>query len=300
MSSTVIDGKSLAIQVRDKVKDEVNILESKYSIAPNLNVIQVGTDPPSLVYVRNKQIAAQKAGMCAKDIHLPEKISQKELISKIMELNIDPGVHGILVQLPLPYHIDTGKIIDAIDPNKDVDGVHPINIGRLSQGRQLFVPATPAGVQRMLLESGINPTGQHVVICGRSNIVGKPLALLLSQQNHGANSTVTVCHSKTRDIANFTRQADILVAAIGKPLFINSGMVKEGAVIIDVGINRIDDHKRKNGYRLVGDVDFDSVLGKVSSISPVPGGVGPMTIAMLLENTLLATRLAVGDLTIEY
>lgn len=300
LSSIIIDGKSLAIQVRHEVKDAVNIFESKYSITPTLNVILVGNDPPSLVYVRNKQIAAQKAGMNAQDIHLPEKISEKDLITTIREMNADHRVHGILVQLPLPSHIDTGKIIDSINPKKDVDGVHPINVGYLSQGRQLFVPATPAGIQRMLLKSGINPVGQHVVICGRSNIVGKPLAMLLSQQNHGANSTVTVCHSKTRDITNLTRQADILVAAIGKPLFINSEMIKEGAVIIDVGINRIDDRSRRSGYRLVGDVDFDSVLGKVSLISPVPGGVGPMTIAMLLENTLLATRLSVGDLTINH
>jgi len=300
LSSKIIDGKNLAIQVRREIKDAVNILESNYSVTPTLNVILVGTDPPSMVYVRNKQIAARKAGMNAKDIHLPEKISQKDLIATIEDVNTDHRVHGILVQLPLPSHIDTGMVIDSINPEKDVDGIHPMNIGRLSQGRQLFVPATPAGIQRMLLLSGINPIGQHVVICGRSNIVGKPLAMLLSQENPRANSTVTVCHSKTRDITNLTRQADILVAAIGNPLFINAGMVKEGAVIIDVGINRIDDRSRKSGYRLVGDVDFDSVSEKVSSISPVPGGVGPMTIAMLLENTLLATRRAAGDLNINH
>ena len=233
--------------------------------------------------------------MFSETFTLPEETPQDELIALVRQLNGDSRFHGILVQLPLPAHIEEREVILAIDPDKDVDGMHPINSGRLMEGNPRFLPATPAGVQQMLVRSGNDPAGKHVVIAGRSNIVGKPLAALLLQKAPGANATVTVCHTGTRDLAAFTRQADIVVAAIGRPRALTADMVADGAVVIDVGINRVDDATRKSGYRLVGDVDYNAVAEKASAITPVPGGVGPMTIAMLLTNTLRAARLSAGE-----
>ena len=253
----------------------------------------MGDNPASIVYVRHKQEAAVSAGMQARDVHLPATISQSDLIATVRRLSTDTGVHGILVQLPLPAGLDEYAAIDAIEPIKDVDGLHPVNMGLLVEGRQRFVPATPAGCEELLVRSGFPCDGKHVVVVGRSDIVGKPVSLLLMQKRKGANATVTVCHSRTTNLAEITRQADILIAAIGKPRFITAGRVKQGVVVIDVGINEIAAPERKRGYRLVGDVDFDRVAEKAAAITPVPGGVGPMTIAMLLKNTLKAARLQV-------
>ena len=250
----------------------------------------MGDDPASAVYVRSKQQAATEAGMTARDVSMPGSTSQDEIIDKVAELGEDDEIHGLLVQLPLPDHVDVDTVIEALDPNKDVDGLHPANVGLLVQGRERFVPATPAGVQQMLLRTGRDPEGKHVVVCGRSEIVGKPLSILLMQRKPAANATVTVCHTRTKDLAAMTLQADILVAAMGQPRIITADMVAPGAVVIDVGTNRVDAPERRRGYRLVGDVDFDAVSEKASAITPVPGGVGPMTIAMLLRNTLNAAR----------
>ena len=291
----ILDGKSIAVQVREEVAVGVEKVKSKYCVTPTLSVIQVGTDPASTVYVQNKRKAALKVGMNAHDVQLPTNISQDSLISTVKRVSEDHSVHGILIQLPLPPHIDSESVIESISPEKDVDGLHPVNVGLLCGGRPQFIPATPAGIQEMLLQSGYVPDGQHVVICGRSNIVGKPVAMLLMQRKPGANATVTICHSRTKDLARITRQADILIAAVAQPLFITADMIKSDAVIVDVGINRMLAPDRKSGYRVVGDVDFDGVFHKASAISPVPGGVGPMTIAMLLKNTLAAAHLAVGS-----
>ena len=261
---------------------------------PHLAVVLVGEDPASRVYVRNKHRAAAEAGMTTSDVAMPDTTTQEDLIVEVRRLGEAPDVHGILVQLPLPDHIDQFPVIETIDPLKDVDALHPFNVGLLSQGRERFAPATPAGIREMLIRDGHDPAGKHVVVVGRSEIVGKPVASILMQKQSGADATVTVCHSRTTDMPSITRQADILVAAIGRPRYVTSDMVKDGAVIIDVGINRIDAPERRRGYRLVGDVDFDSVSEKASAITPVPGGVGPMTIAMLLRNTLKAANLSVG------
>ena len=250
----------------------------------------VGEDPASKVYVRNKKKSATSVGMEALDYYLPESTTQKELEEYVRKLSEDVKIDGILVQLPLPAHIDQEKIINVINPDKDVDGLHPYNVGLLVKGQPRFVPATPAGVQYILSESGIEVVGKHVVICGRSEIVGKPLGLLLIQRNKNANATVTMCHSRTENIRNITKQADVLIVAVGQQNFIKADMVKKGAVIIDVGTNRIQDATRKSGYRLVGDVDFENVKKIASAITPVPGGVGPMTIAMLLKNTLESAK----------
>jgi methylenetetrahydrofolate dehydrogenase (NADP+)/methenyltetrahydrofolate cyclohydrolase len=248
-------------------------------VVPHLAAVLVGDDPASAVYVRNKQIACEKAGFKSTLHRLPASTAQAELLALVQSLNADPGVHGILVQLPLPKGIDTTLILDAVLPAKDVDGFHPENVGLMQQGRPRFLPCTPAGVMRMLQVSGIETSGKHAVVIGRSDIVGKPMAALLSQK--GADATVTLCHSRTRDIGAYCRAADILVAAIGIPQFVKGDMVKPGAVVIDVGINRVND-------RLVGDVDYLPAAQVASAITPVPGGVGPMTIAMLLANTLRA------------
>ena len=230
--------------------------------------------------------------MAAEDFSMPADAPQEDVLRRIRDLNDDPGVHGVLVQLPLPPHLDRDAVMDAIRPDKDVDGLHPFNAGLLAQGKPRFVPATPAGIQQMLVRTGRDPSGRHVVVLGRSDIVGRPASVLLAQRGAGADATVTVCHTRTRDLASITRQADVLIAAMGQPRMITAGMVKEGVVIIDVGVNRVDAPERKRGYRLVGDVDFEPVSEKASAITPVPGGVGPMTIAMLLDNTLKAARLA--------
>ena len=295
MTATVIDGKQMAEDIRAEVADETRAFKERSGITPGLAAVLVGEDPASAVYVRNKRRACDEAEMFSETFELPTETSQEELIGVVQELNADPRFHGILVQLPLPAHIEEREVILSIDPDKDVDGMHPINGGRLLEGNPRFLPATPAGVQQMLVRSGNDPNGKHVVIVGRSNIVGKPLATLLMQKAPGANATVTVCHTGTRDLAALTLQADIVVAAIGRPRALTADMVADDAVVIDVGINRVDDTTRKSGYRLVGDVDYDAVAEKASAITPVPGGVGPMTIAMLLTNTLRAARLSAGE-----
>jgi methylenetetrahydrofolate dehydrogenase (NADP+)/methenyltetrahydrofolate cyclohydrolase len=294
VNAQLIDGKKISAEVRAEVAEGVREMKERLGVTPGLAVVLVGGDPASAVYVRNKQRAATEVGMDAQDVRLPADTSQERLLDHVEELKVDPRFHGILVQLPLPDHIDERTVLDSLDPMKDVDGLHPENAGRLVGGRARFVPATPLGIQQMLVRTGHDPDGKRVVVCGRSEIVGKPVALLLMQRASGANATVTVCHTRTRDLADITLQADILIAAIGRPMSITADMVKEGVTVIDVGVNRIDAPERKRGYRLVGDVDFDAVSEKAAAITPVPGGVGPMTIAMLLHNTLTAARLAVN------
>ena len=290
MTAKIIDGVAIAAEVRAEVAAGVSALKESAGVTPGLAVVLVGDDPASATYVRNKGRAATEAGIAARDVRLPADTSQQELLERVAELNDDDSVHGMIVQLPLPSHLDERTVTEAIDPRKDADGLHPMNVGRLVAGMPRFVPATPAGVQQMLLRSGHDPEGANVVICGRSEIVGKPLAVLLMQRMEGANATVTVCHTRTRDLADITRRADILVAAVGIPHFVTGDMVRDGAVVIDVGINRVDAPERRRGWRLVGDVDFDAVSRRAAAITPVPGGVGPMTIAMLLDNTLKAAR----------
>ena len=295
MAATVLDGKRMAEEIRAEVADGVRALRERSGVTPGLAAALVGDDPASAVYVRNKRLACGEAGMFSETFSLPRETSQEDLLRLVRELNADSRFHGILLQLPLPAHINVREAILAVDPDKDVDGMHPVNGGRLLEGNPRFLPATPAGVQQMLVRSGNDPGGKHVAILGRSNIVGKPLAVLLMQKAAGANATVTVCHTGTPDAGAITRRADIVVAAVGKPRALTADMVADGAVVIDVGINRVEDASRKTGYRLVGDVDYEAVAEKASAISPVPGGVGPMTIAMLLTNTLRAARFAAGE-----
>ena len=293
MTAKILDGKALAETIRGEVATGVAEMQQNHGITPGLAAILVGDDPASAIYVRNKRRACDEVGMVSDTLLLPADSTNEQVLECVQRLNDDPRFHGILVQLPLPPQVDERLIMESLDPGKDVDGLHPFNVGKLVQGRADFVPGTPAGIQQILLRNGHEPEGANVVICGRSDIVGKPLAILLMQRADGANATVTVCHTRTKNLAEITRQADILVAAIGSPNVITADMVKEGAVVIDVGINRVDDASRKSGYRLVGDVDFAAVSEKASAITPVPGGVGPMTIAMLLVNTLTATRLSI-------
>lgn len=284
----LIDGKAIAAQIRAEVKAEVEAWVAAGHRPPYLAVILVGDNPASAAYVRGKTQAAAEVGIASETRHFETSITEAELLAEIEQLNADEGVDGILVQLPLPPHINPSRILHAIRPEKDVDGFHPVNAGRLLLGEPGFVPATPAGVLELLRRSGIETAGKHAVIVGRSNIVGRPLAALLLHR--GIDATVTVCHSRTPNLAAFTCQADILIAAIGQPHYITAEMVREGAVVIDVGINRIDDPSHPRGYRLVGDVDFEAVAAKAGWITPVPGGVGPMTIALLLRNTLYAAQ----------
>lgn len=292
MKAQIIDGKSIAARVREEVREEVAALEPR-DRPPGLAVILVGDDPASRVYVRSKGKACEEAGIHSITETLPASISESQLLERIAQLNRDETFHGILVQLPLPKHINTETIIESITPEKDVDCFHPFNVGRLAMGAPIFEPATPAGIMELLKRQHISPVGKHAVIVGRSNIVGKPLANLLMQKHPHANAVVTVAHSAAGDISRFTRQADILVAAIGQPELIRGDMVKEGAVVIDVGVNRVEAPNPK-GYRLVGDVAFEEAAEKAGYITPVPGGVGPMTIAMLLKNTMKAYRLQMG------
>ena len=285
-----MNGTEMAKEIRAEAAEGVAEMRDKHGIVPGLAVVLVGDDPASKVYVRNKDRAATEAGMVSESIVLPDSTTQDEVLSVVRCLNGDARIHAILVQLPLPDHIDEDAVIESINPDKDVDGLHPFNMGLLMAGLPRFIPATPEGIQQMLLRSGFDPEGKHVVVCGRSNIVGKPVANLLMQRAAGSNATVTVCHTRTKNLADITRQADILIAAIGQPRFITADMVKDGVVVIDVGINQIEAPDRKRGYRLVGDVDYDAVSKKAAAITPVPGGVGPMTIAMLLLNTLKAAR----------
>ena len=293
MTAKILDGKALAEEIRGEVATGVAEMQQKHGVTPGLAAVLVGDDPASAIYVRNKRRACDEVGMVSDTFLMPADSTNEQVLARVQALNGDPRFHGILVQLPMPPQIDERQIIESLDPTKDVDGLHPFNVGKLVQGRADFVPGTPAGIQQILLRNGHDPGGANVVVCGRSNIVGKPMALLLMQRADGANATVTVCHTRTKNLAEITRQADILVAAIGRPSAITVDMVKEGAVVIDVGINRVDDASQKRGYRLEGDVDFDAVSEKASAITPVPGGVGPMTIAMLLVNTLTATRLSI-------
>ena len=289
----ILDGAALGQEVRAEVAAGVVEMKEKYGVTPGLAAVLVGGDPASAIYVRNKGRACDEAGMFSEIFHLDETTTEAELLDLISSLNADPRFHGILVQLPLPPQIEETVIIEALDPIKDVDGLHPFNVGKLLQGVPDFIPATPAGIQQILLRNGYDPAGKHVVVCGRSNIVGKPLATLLLQRRAGSNATVTVTHTRTANLAEITRQADILVAAIGQPRAITADMVKDGVVVIDVGVNRVDDSTRRRGYRLEGDVEFETVSAKAEAITPVPGGVGPMTIAMLLVNTLTAARLSI-------
>ena len=293
MTANILDGKALAEEIRMEVAMGVAEMQQKHGITPGLAAVLVGDDPASAIYVRNKRRACDEVGMVSNTILLPADSTNEQVLAQVQALNNDPRFHGILVQLPLPVQVDERLIMESLDPSKDVDGLHPFNVGKLVQGRADFVPGTPAGIQQILLRSGHDPAGANVVVCGRSDIVGKPMAILLMQRADGANATVTICHTRTKNMADITRQADILVSAIGSPNVITADMVKEGAVVIDVGINRVDDDSRKSGYRLVGDVNFEEVSEKASAITPVPGGVGPMTIAMLLVNTLTATRLSI-------
>ena len=291
-AASLIDGREIAAAVRSDVADGVAAFQAAQGRAPVLRVVLVGEHPASQSYVRAKRRAAAEVGIDADTITRPADLSEAELLALIAELNADPAVDGILVQLPLPAHVDDGAVIRAIDPAKDVDGFHPENVGRLVLGDDTLEPCTPAGIVEMLTRSGVVTSGAHAVVVGRSNIVGKPMASLLLRR--GLDATVTVCHSRTRDLGAVTRQADILIAAIGRPAFVTADMVKPGAVVIDVGINRVDDASRERGYRLVGDVDFDAVREVAGAITPVPGGVGPMTIAMLLANTLRAAERRAG------
>jgi methylenetetrahydrofolate dehydrogenase (NADP+)/methenyltetrahydrofolate cyclohydrolase len=286
----LIDGVALAKLIRAEVAAEVVALKEA-GVTPGLTVVLVGDDAGSAVYVGAKEKASREAGMTGETIRLPASTSQAELLALVEQLNADESVHGVLVQMPLPKHIDPDTVIRHIDPLKDVDGFHPVNVGKLLIGHSDgFAPCTPAGVQRMLVHYGVKTRGADVVVVGRSTIVGKPMAALMVQSGDGADATVTICHSRTRDLAGHTRRADILIVAAGRARMITADMVKPGAVVIDVGMNRIPDASRKSGTRLVGDVDFEGVRQVASLITPVPGGVGPMTIAMLLRNTVRAAR----------
>ncbi|MCH9656713.1 MAG: bifunctional methylenetetrahydrofolate dehydrogenase/methenyltetrahydrofolate cyclohydrolase FolD [Planctomycetes bacterium] len=287
MSAEIINGKALAATFREQLAQEVAQFKAESQVVPHLTAVLVGDDPASAVYVRNKQRACEKAGIQSTLKRLPADTSEAELIDLVEELNADQGVHGILVQLPLPKHITETAILDAVNPLKDVDAFHPENVGLIVQGRPRYLPCTPYGIQQMILSTQMETAGKHAVILGRSEIVGKPMAMLLIQRGLGADATVTICHSRTQNLKQIVRSADIIIAAIGQPEFVTADMVKPGAVVIDVGINRVND-------KLVGDVAFESVKEVASAITPVPGGVGPMTIAMLLKNTLTAARILSG------
>ena len=293
MTAQIIDGKQVAADMRVELKAEVAKL-AEDGIVPGLGVILVGEDPASKSYVTAKERACEEIGIYSDDNRLPADASQQELIALVEKMNADPKINGILVQLPLPKHLNEAEVLLTIDPDKDVDGFHPMNVGKMVVGEEAFLPCTPHGVIQLLLRSGVKIEGANVVIVGRSNIVGKPLANMLTQKKPKGNATVTVCHTRTKDLAAHTRQADILIAAAGRPNTITADMVKDGVVVIDVGVNRVDDPTKKRGYRLVGDVDFENVKEKASLITPVPGGVGPMTITMLLYNTVESARRAAG------
>ncbi|MCH7715467.1 MAG: bifunctional 5,10-methylene-tetrahydrofolate dehydrogenase/5,10-methylene-tetrahydrofolate cyclohydrolase [Gemmatimonadetes bacterium] len=290
MPARIISGKDIAAEMRAELEPQVVELKQR-GITPGLAVVLVGEDPASQVYVRMKAKACEKLGMHSETITLPEATTEDELLATVDRLNANPAIHGFLVQLPLPDHIDSERVLLRILPTKDVDGFHPENVGRVAVGDPTaFPPATPFGVQHLLMRSGVQIDGSHVVIVGRSNIVGRPMASLLLQRRKGGNATVTVCHSHTKNLPDVTRLGDILIVAIGKANFVTGDMIRPGAVVIDVGTNRVDDPASEKGYRLVGDVDFEAAQQVASAITPVPGGVGPMTITMLLYNTLQAAR----------
>jgi methylenetetrahydrofolate dehydrogenase (NADP+) / methenyltetrahydrofolate cyclohydrolase len=295
MSASIIDGKKIAEEIRREVKRETEKLKAGKGIQPGLAFILVGDNPASQSYVRMKGKACEEMGFHSVTEKLPADTAEARLLQLIAQFNADQKIHGILVQLPLPGHINEERVIHALDYRKDVDGFHPVNVGRLSLGQSCLKPCTPLGVQELLLRSGYDPSGKHVVVVGRSNIVGKPVLNILLQKQKGANAVVTIAHTGAKDISMFTKQADILIVAMGKAECITGAMIKPGTVVIDVGMNRVDDPSAKNGYRLVGDVHFASSSQVAGAITPVPGGVGPMTIAMLMRNTLSAAR---GDLYI--
>jgi len=294
MAAKIIDGKQVAADMRAELKEEVARL-ARDGIVPGLGVILVGEDPASQSYVKAKERACEEIGLFSDDNRLPADASQQELMAVVERMNNDPKINGILVQLPLPKHLNEAEVLLAIDPDKDVDGFHPMNVGRMVVGEKAFLPCTPHGVIQLLLRSGVKIEGADIVIVGRSNIVGKPVANMLIQKNKMGNATVTVCHTRTKNLAEHTRRADVIIAAAGKPDTITADMVKDGVVVIDVGVNRVEDSTKKKGYRLVGDVDFEAVKEKAGLITPVPGGVGPMTITMLLYNTVESAKRAAAQ-----
>ncbi|MDA3923403.1 MAG: bifunctional methylenetetrahydrofolate dehydrogenase/methenyltetrahydrofolate cyclohydrolase FolD [Kiritimatiellae bacterium] len=292
MSAEILNGKSLAADMRLDIASQVADLKEKTGITPGLGVILVGVDPASTSYITAKERACEEAGMYSEDVRLPAETTENEILALVQKMNNDPKINGILVQLPLPKHISESAVINAIAPEKDVDGFTPVNVGRMMIGQTCFLPCTPHGIIQMLLKAGVETSGKNAVVVGRSNIVGKPVAQLLMRKAEGGNATVTVCHTGTKDLKSFTLQADILVVAAGRPNTVTGDMIKPGATVIDVGVNRIPDETRPRGYRLAGDVDFESAKERASLITPVPGGVGPMTITMLLYNTLESARRA--------
>ena len=292
MTARIIDGKKIASKIHEEVRAGVREFKASHGSVPGLAVVLIGDDPASHSYVKGKEAACAKVGIITEIIRREASIAQVELLDILNDLNSDPKFSGILVQLPLPKHLDEDAVIEALNPMKDVDGLHPVNAGLLMLGQPRFAPATPLGVQRMLVEENVNLNGAKVVIVGRSKLVGMPLMALLLQKGIGANSTVTVCHTGTKDIGNETRQADVLIAAAGYPGAVTADMVKRGAVVIDVGVSRVEDSTKKRGYSLTGDVEFSGASEVASAITPVPGGVGPMTISMLLVNVLQAANLA--------
>jgi methylenetetrahydrofolate dehydrogenase (NADP+)/methenyltetrahydrofolate cyclohydrolase len=293
MTAQLIKGAEVAAQIREELKKEIAELKSKHNVVPGLVTVLVGADPASQVYVGAKEKTSKELGIYSERYDLPEQTTQKELLALIDKLNKNPKIHGILVQLPLPKHLNEEEVLYAIDPKKDVDGFHPVNVGKLMIGEPDYMPCTPAGIQQLLIRSGTKIEGAEVVVVGRSNIVGKPIANILLQKRDGANATVTICHTRTKDMAFHTKRADILIVAAGKPKAITADMVKDGVVVIDVGVNEIG--KTAEGKRILcGDVDFDAVKEKAKAITPVPGGVGPMTITMLMMNTVRAAKLAAG------
>lgn len=289
---TILDGKKISNDIKDEITQVVAQMKANGQKTPHLAAVIVGEDGASLTYVGSKVRACARVGFESTLVQLPAEITQEELLAKINELNNNSEIDGFIVQLPLPRHIDTQKVLLAVDPKKDVDGFHPENFGKLALDMQTFIPATPFGIMELLRRYEINTTGKHTVVIGRSHIVGRPISILMSRKGQPGDSTVTLTHSRTKDLAVFTREADIVVSALGVPNFLKADMVKEGAVIIDVGITRVPDESAAKGYVITGDVEYDTVSEKASYITPVPGGVGPMTIAMLLQNTLLARQRA--------
>ena len=290
MAATLIDGRKLAAETRSQIAEGVAQLKAEKGVTPGLAVILVGDNPASLSYVAAKEKACAEAGMYSREIRLPAETPESDLLAEIVRLNADPAIHGILVQLPLPRGFDEKKVIDAIAPEKDVDGFTPVNVGKMLIGEECFLPCTPHGIVKLIEVTGMDLAGKHAVVIGRSNIVGKPVAVLLSRKS--VNATVTLCHTGTRDVGAFTRTADVVVVAAGRPDTLTGDMLKPGAVVIDVGVNRVPDASKPKGYRLCGDADFESCAAVASAITPVPGGVGPMTITMLLWNTLESARRA--------
>ncbi len=286
----LIDGKELANQIKEEIKQEVVRMIDNDQKAPHLAAVLVGEDPASQTYVKNKEKACKRVGMMSSVYNMPASTTQKELLDTVDFLNNDPDIDGFIVQLPLPDHIDEDAVIQAIKPEKDVDGFHPVNLGKMMLGQPAFLSATPNGIMEMLERSNIDTEGKHCVVLGRSNIVGRPISILMSQKAKPGNATVTVCHSRTQNLDKYIKEADILIAAMGKQEFVKADMVRNDVVVIDVGIHRVSDDTKEKGYRLVGDVDFEEVKKKASAITPVPGGVGPMTIASLLKNTLKAAK----------